>query len=617
MVTPRVCARALLFVSALLVPFSADSGRARAADPQPYTVTITPTGDATLDGALRDSSSLISLREKAPVGAFALIARSQDDVGRLQTALQSYGYYKGTAHIVIAGRQLDDPALTGLIDAAPATTPVKVEVTIERGPQFHLGKITVDGTIPAEARGKLGLESGQPALAANVLAARNRLETALQEEGHALATVSPPVAYEDASANAIDVVYKVDAGPRADIGPISLDGLKDVNPDFVRRRLLVHQGQLFQPSAIETARQDLTSVGVFSSVQARAAGQLNQMNQMPVTFAFVERPRHAVNFGASYSTDLGGSVSTSWTNRNLFGNAESLTLSAAATELGGTASKQPGYDIGATFIKPDFRRRDQALQINAEALKEYLEAYNRTAYIVGTSLNRKVTKQLTISAGLTGTQERVAQEGVTRDYTLIGVPLVAKYDTSDNLFEPTHGVRANATVTPTQSFGGAAANATFVLMQAQGSTYLDLSGGGRSVLALRALVGVALGATQFELPPDQRFYGGGSANIRGYKYQSVGPTFPDGNPQGGTAIDAATVEFRQRIGASFGAALFVDAGQVSANGGPFTGPLRVGAGTGARYYTPIGPIRLDVALPLIKQKGNDAFELYIGIGEAF
>jgi translocation and assembly module TamA len=580
-------------------------------------VTISPTGDATLDGALRDSSSLEALREKAPVGAFALIARAQDDIGRLLTALQSYGYYKGTARIAIAGRQLDDPALTDLIDAAPAATPVKVEVTIARGPQFRLGKIQIDGDIPASARDKLGLESGQPALAANVLAAHDRLQTALEEDGHALAKVSPPVAYEDAGANAINVVYKVDAGPRVDIGAISLDGLKDVNPDYVRRRLLVHQGQLFQPSAIEAARQDLTSVGVFSSVQARAASQLDQANQMPVTFAFTERPRHAVNFGASYSTDLGGSLSTSWTHRNLFGNAESLTLSAAATELGGSASKQPGYDLGATFIKPDFRRRDQSLQINAEALKEYLEAYNRTAYIVGASLNRKITKQLSASLGVTGTQEKVEQEGVTRDYTLIGVPLGVKYDTTDSLFEPTHGVRANATVTPTHSFGGTGGDATFVLMQAQGSTYLDLSGGGRSVVALRALVGAAEGATQFELPPDQRFYGGGSANIRGYKYQSVGPTFPDGNPQGGTAIDAATVEYRQRIGASFGAAVFVDAGQVSAEGAPFTGPLRVGAGAGARYYTPIGPIRLDVALPLIKQAGNDAFELYIGIGEAF
>jgi translocation and assembly module TamA len=130
-------------------------------------------------------------------------------------------------------------------------------------------------------------------------------------------------------------------------------------------------------------------------------------------------------------------------------------------------------------------------------------------------------------------------------------------------------------------------------------------------------LGSAGGASQFELPPDQRFYGGGSANIRGYKYQYVGPQFTDHHPQGGTAIDAATIEFRQRFFESYGAVAFVDAGQVGTGATPFQGPLRIGVGVGARYYTPIGPIRLDFALPLSRIPGGDSFEIYIGIGQAF
>jgi translocation and assembly module TamA len=62
---------------------------------------------------------------------------------------------------------------------------------------------------------------------------------------------------------------------------------------------------------------------------------------------------------------------------------------------------------------------------------------------------------------------------------------------------------------------------------------------------------------------------------------------------------------------------FVDAGQVTANGAPFSSTWRVGAGVGARYYTSIGPIRLDVAVPLNRAPHGDAFELYLGIGQAF
>jgi translocation and assembly module TamA len=64
-------------------------------------------------------------------------------------------------------------------------------------------------------------------------------------------------------------------------------------------------------------------------------------------------------------------------------------------------------------------------------------------------------------------------------------------------------------------------------------------------------------------------------------------------------------------------AAFVDAGQIASGGVPFTGELRVGAGVGVRYHTGIGPIRADVAVPLVRQRKTDAVQFYIGIGQAF
>jgi translocation and assembly module TamA len=153
-------------------------------------------------------------------------------------------------------------------------------------------------------------------------------------------------------------------------------------------------------------------------------------------------------------------------------------------------------------------------------------------------------------------------------------------------------------------------------------------------MAFHALAGLAQGAGQFSLPPDQRFYAGGSGTIRGYRYQSVGPQFDDGNPIGGTAINAGQAEYRQRIGQSLGFVVFLDAGQVSQDVNPLDSTLRFGAGAGVRYYTPIGPIRLDIGVPINREGGGvtkgyyyppdeitrskgDAFEIYIGLGQSF
>jgi translocation and assembly module TamA len=186
--------------------------------------------------------------------------------------------------------------------------------------------------------------------------------------------------------------------------------------------------------------------------------------------------------------------------------------------------------------------------------------------------------------------------------------------------DPTHGLRATVIATPTESLSGQ--DATFFILQGIASTYVDLatlglSKPGHTVLALRGLVGSVEGASVFQLPPDQRFYAGGSATLRGFKYQSVGPLFADGTPEGGTAIDAATIELRQRVWHNIGAVLFADAGQVDSTRTPFEGRLQEGVGVGARYYTAIGPLRLDFAVPVKRPRDGDSFEVYLGLGQAF
>ncbi len=624
--TRRLVRRPALAVLATMLSAAplprADS--ARAADPQPYAVDLAKTGNAALDAALLGSSQLESLRRTAPVGPFALVTRAQSDLDRLRTAAESFGYYAPVIRIQVDGHPLDDPDLPDAVAAIPKGQDAKVTVRVEPGPLFHVGHVEVRGELPADVRARLGVAPGDPAVASQVLAGSDALRAALQEQGHALATVSPPVAYLRPGTDTLDVTYTVEQGPRVDIGPIAIEGLQRVDQDFVRRRLLVHQGELYQPSKIEAARADLAGLGVFSGVQARAAEHLDAQGQIPLAFDLQERLRHAVSLAAAYSTDLGASLTATWSDRNLFGRAEQLNLSVSVGG-GGTAVRGSTYNATAQFLKPDFLHRDQQLELDLGALKQNLIAYDQTAVTAGAAVHRKLSREWTVSAGISAEQEQIVQVGTTRDYTLVGLPLSAQYDgtgLANPLDDPTHGLKAAVTATPTQSLSGA--GGFFAVLQGSVSTYIDLAdigltAPGRSVLALRALVGSDQGAAnQFALPPDQRFYGGGSATVRGYRYQGVSPFFAGTDtPTGGAAIDAATVEFRQRVYGPVGAAVFVDAGQVSANSAPFQGPLRVGAGAGVRYYTPIGPIRLDLAVPFSRTPGGDSFEVYIGLGQAF
>ncbi len=619
----RNAARGLQALVLCLLAFGASP--AKASDPQDYTVTIDETGDKTLDTALSDASQLQALKEKAPAGPFALVTRGKNDYDRVQTVLQAFGYYQAKVTITVNGTDVNDTSLAEKLDKVPSGQSVEAKIAIDKGPLFHLGHIELHGDgLPPDAFDKLGLKTGQPAVAAEILGAGTKLLTALEEDGYALAKVDTPIATEDAPAQSIDVVFNATMGKRATVGAIRFTGLHDVNEDFVRRRLLLQQGQLYQPSKIDAARQDLLTLGVFSGVTVKADDTISSDGSLPLTFDFQERPSHAIGITGAYSTDLGASAKVSWSDRNLFGNAEQLNLSAAATGLGGTATTAPGYNITGQFIKPDFPQRDTSFEFDTSALQQSLQAYDQTAFTAGPSLHRKFGPLWSGSVGVTGTREHILQEHVGSDFTLVALPLTANYDSTglaDPTIDPTHGFRAAFIATPTESLGHP--TSTFAILQVSGSTYVDIGDWifgakpGRSVLAFRGLVGSVQGASQFELPPDQRFYGGGSSTIRGFKYQSVGPLFPDLNPMGGTAIDAGTIEYRQRFFESFGAAVFIDGGQVSAGNTPFSGTVRIGTGFGLRYYTPVGPVRLDIALPVNRPPGGDKFEFYIGLGQAF
>ena len=592
-------------------------------DPQSYRVDIASTGDSEMDDTLRATSDLLALQSKGPVSPFGLIARARSDVDRLTTAIESFGYYRAAVVIKINGTMISDPGLAETLTALPTGTDARVTVSFTRGPLYHLGRIEVSGDLPESVRGALGLTTGQAAVASEVLAGGARLQNALQEQGYAFAQVAAPIAYEAASGAKLDLQFRVVVGQKVTIGEIHIEGLQRVHESLLRRRLLLKTGQPYSPLAIDQARRDLMALNVFGQISLQVGTAVDETGGVPVTFKIRERLRHAIAVSAAFSSDLGGSGGVKWTDRNVFGNAEQLSISANVLNLGGSTTTGIGYDTSATFLIPDFLRRDQSLQLVAGALKQSLQSYDQIARTSSVTLSRKLSSVWTASVGLATADEQITQENAHLNYTLVALPLIVSYDSthlSSPLDDPRHGWRASTSVTPTLALGHP--NAVFIISQLKAASYYDLenlmgSAPGRTVLAARVLVGFAQGAGKTSLPPDQRFYAGGSATIRGYAYQAVGPQFPDGTPSGGTAITVGGLELRQRFATNWGGAVFMDAGQVSASLRAAGAEFRVGVGAGVRYFTPIGPIRLDFAVPTKRRSNDSSFEIYIGLGQSF
>ena len=106
--------------------------------------------------------------------------------------------------------------------------------------------------------------------------------------------------------------------------------------------------------------------------------------------------------------------------------------------------------------------------------------------------------------------------------------------------------------------------------------------------------------------------------MRGFGYQLAGDLDDDHNPLGGRSLLELSGEVRLRLTETIGVVAFVDAGSAFSSAVPdFNETLRVGAGPGLRYFSPIGPVRLDIGLPVNKRDSDDTFQLYVSLGQAF
>ncbi len=326
-----------------------------------------------------------------------------------------------------------------------------------------------------------------------MLAAADRVRQTLADDGYAYAKVDPPHAKENSSERVLNVSIHVTPGERYRLGDIHLTGLKTINESHVRKRLLIHSGDQYKASEIEKARRDLLGVGVFTQVTVELPPKPDPDGRIPLTFKFRERKGHAVGLTGAYSSDLGVSAGVNWLQREITGNADSLALSANVIDLGGTASDGIGYDLNGKYSLPDWKTRDQTLQVQLGALRQSLDAYDQTAVTTGVSVIRKLSQIWSVSAGFTAEREQIVQESptdlvqsaalgcppntvppgdktpeprCTYHYTLLGLPLSATYNTTGQaspLTDAIKGVRATLLLTPTFSLGRPSAR--FVVTQ--------------------------------------------------------------------------------------------------------------------------------------------------------
>ena len=562
----------------------------------PYEATIRGLTDRELGDRLRAVSTTFGLQAQAPASEAQLRRRVESDIPRLREELRARGYYN-------AGIEAD---------IHTDKTPAGVVFQVSRGEVYRVADIElVLLTSPGEAPPELEtrLDAGERGAAEKVLAEEARLIKELTARGYAFARVEDRRVVVNHDGESISVRWTLQIGPAVRFGPVTVEGLAKVKESSILRMIPWKRGRTYDQRHVGKLESILRRSGLFSTVRIVLEGEVETGDEVPMTIRVAERKHRTVRVGILYRSDTGVGGTVSWEHRNLLRGGEHFEASVTWSEL------SLGGEI--RFEKPSFLRHDQRLISESRVFREDTDAYEDEGAETVLALERTIRSDFTAFGGVGYKYSDVEQLERAEIFGLVFFPFRLDWNPSDSLLDPTSGWRLILEGTPYRNTRDREIN--WVQWLGEYRHYISLDRASRYVLAGRLTLGSIVGENTRNIPADERFYAGGGGSIRGYEFQSVGPLASDNSPVGGNGLLETSLEFRVRLGERWGVTGFADGGTAYLDDlSDADETIRWGAGAGLRYHTGIGPVRIDVAIPLNRRNEiDDSVQFYISLGQAF
>lgn len=582
----------------------------------PYAVLFEGLEDADdpgLEAFLRGVSNAVQSIDRPPPSRLILRNRARDDVPRLVTGLQARGFYDGTVDFRIEhDEELEQR--DGILDQFFGVEATRIVFEIEPGERYRFAERTV--RILGEPYGyqpprlaDLDLKRDEPALAEVVLVTEERLLRHARSNGHARAALGDRRTIIDRDTKTMDVELAIRPGPGFSFADPVVTGHTDIDDGFLRQRLLIEPGDTFDVRDVERARRRLIDTNLFSTVRVIEGPEPDEDGKWPVTFEVAERLHRTIGAGVGFRTDDGPVVQAFWEHRNILGAGERLRIEAE----GGLKLQR----LEGQLRKPDVFTPDLDIVGGGALRREETDAFDSLSVSGNLGLERRFSRRLIGTLGVAYRLSEVEDSDGKETFGLFSMPIGFRFDDSDDLLDPTTGYRISGETAPT--WDTLNPNTTFIKNRLVGTRYFRLRNEPRLVLAFRGAAGTIIGAQIEDIPADERFYSGGGGSVRGVPFQSAGPLDDSNDPTGGRSLLEASTELRYQLLGNLETVIFLDGGSAFKSSIPdFSDDWQFGTGAGIRYLTPVGPIRLDVAVPVDRRDGvDDAWQLYISIGQAF
>ncbi len=413
----------------------------------------------------------------------------------------------------------------------------------------------------------------------------------------------------------VDLKWLVDEGVYSKFGEVSFEGNKRTADDLLYEKLKFKEGEEYAANKLDLTQKNIYGLGLFYIVSISSI--LNSNNEhIPIKIKLQEAPQFNTKLGIGYGRDEKFRVSVEQRWLGFLGGARQLKIYAKHSDL------EP-YNFRLDFLQPDFVYEYTNLSISPYLIKQTEPAFtlNRSG------VDFKITKPLfeNVLGSFKYTFERsnldtnsISKEelkfyNLTNVYNKSGVEIGFERSTSEPVFNPNAG--SYSTFALSYSGLGFQSKYHFLRPTIEYRKYTEISEW--LIFAFRIKTGTIFSYDNDGfIPYEERFYSGGSSSVRGWARAELGPKDNEGQPLGGKSIFESNIEFRYSIYSPVSGVIFLDYGNVWIDELTYKlNDLRYSAGWGLRIATPIGPVRVDLAVPVFE--GSAKLQYFISVGHAF
>ncbi|MCL4457268.1 MAG: outer membrane protein assembly factor BamA [Nitrospirae bacterium] len=492
---------------------------------------------------------------------------------------------------------------------------MRISIQVSEGEQFKVTSVNIAGNKAFSEEELRKLIKLSPNKIFNKETLRKdvvEISDKYSNNGYALVNVFPDLV-PDEDKKEVKVVYRISEGDKYRIGRIDISGNTKTRDKVIRREIRLDEGDVFNASALKRSYERLNNLQFFETVDIAPKPKPEQ-KLVDIDVKVKDKPTGFLSVGGGYSSvdQLIGMVDI--TQGNLFGSGQYIKLRG---ELGGRMSF---YEL--SYRDPWFM--DKPLSFGAAAYKTNRKygSFNRKSTGFDVSLGKSFWEywgasigynfeNTTISNIRSDASSLVKDQAGTRTTSSITTSLGR--DTRNNLLAPSKGSKNTAAVT-FAGLGGTNAFLKGILDSAWFYPVFDVT-----TVHLRGRVGYATGLFDKKLPLYERYYVGGIHTVRGLGYGAAGPKDPNGVAIGGEKELVLNAEYIFPIIAEFKfkGLVFFDAGRAYGTGEALGSDLRYTTGTGIRWVSPMGPIRIEWGYNLDKRAGESASKIEFTFGSFF